>query len=412
MGAPTLRVRIAPGILPGVEPGFLDWVDVTSYCKSASVQIGRSQDLERVEAGLATVVLENSDARFTPRNTSGPYYPHLRTVMHIEVSYISDGTLTPFTLGLAELGDASATLYLVPPTSAGVFRGLVERISPEHYVGGGGHVTMEAVDRFRYLVLQKVSGSFSAQTVGARIEAVLTAIGNPFPTVIDTGGVTIAAATLTKENALDYILGIVEQDGGVFLDRGNALTFLSLESLRAASTYRVVQVELGDDPGEIRARGFSRTYDEQFIYNEITGSTSGGTPITPQENTDSQEKYLVRNYDFGTTEITTVAELTQRALVQLVTHMRERERVDDLFFELNDLNTDSETLTALDINHRVQITRRPSAGSPIAGEFLVEGIRHDVTLEPYSWRLQFMVASAPSASFILGEAILGDTAVL
>lgn len=47
--------------------------DVSAYVRDVSVRRGRQRAVDRFTAGTATVVLTNTDARFDPRNTSGPY---------------------------------------------------------------------------------------------------------------------------------------------------------------------------------------------------------------------------------------------------------------------------------------------------------------------------------------------------
>lgn len=47
--------------------------DVSAYVRDVSIRRGRQRPVDRFTAGTATVVLTNTDARFDPRNTSGPY---------------------------------------------------------------------------------------------------------------------------------------------------------------------------------------------------------------------------------------------------------------------------------------------------------------------------------------------------
>jgi hypothetical protein len=47
--------------------------DVSAYVRDVSVRRGRQRAVDRFTAGTASVVLTNTDARFDPSNTSGPY---------------------------------------------------------------------------------------------------------------------------------------------------------------------------------------------------------------------------------------------------------------------------------------------------------------------------------------------------
>lgn len=50
------------------------WTDVTSYLQAANTHAGRSNELARFDAGTASFTLKNSDRRFDPLYSSGPYY--------------------------------------------------------------------------------------------------------------------------------------------------------------------------------------------------------------------------------------------------------------------------------------------------------------------------------------------------
>lgn len=49
------------------------WVDVSDYVQALSYNVGRQRDLDVFQATTATVVLDNSDRRFDPLLTNGPY---------------------------------------------------------------------------------------------------------------------------------------------------------------------------------------------------------------------------------------------------------------------------------------------------------------------------------------------------
>lgn len=49
------------------------WTDITNWVMRVNSRRGRATDLDDAEAGMLTVVLKNSDGRFTPGNTQGAY---------------------------------------------------------------------------------------------------------------------------------------------------------------------------------------------------------------------------------------------------------------------------------------------------------------------------------------------------
>src|SRR6266508_6647988 len=51
--------------------------DITPYVREISTHRGAARELERVEAGTASITLDNRNGRFTPFNPASPYYPFI-----------------------------------------------------------------------------------------------------------------------------------------------------------------------------------------------------------------------------------------------------------------------------------------------------------------------------------------------
>jgi len=66
----TLAVEVA------FEAGLYDtdpaWTDVSAYVKSVATKRGRSNEVGVIEAGTATIALDNADGRFTPHRLASP----------------------------------------------------------------------------------------------------------------------------------------------------------------------------------------------------------------------------------------------------------------------------------------------------------------------------------------------------
>jgi hypothetical protein len=90
----------AAGPFPIVHPEFAFatapgsalpvWVSVREYLRgSVSITRGRQQELDRYQAGRATVVLDNRGRRFDPLYTAGPYYPNVKPMrrMRLRATY-------------------------------------------------------------------------------------------------------------------------------------------------------------------------------------------------------------------------------------------------------------------------------------------------------------------------------------
>jgi Concanavalin A-like lectin/glucanases superfamily len=54
------------------------WIYVTQWLRAFSTSRGRPSELQEMDAGTATLTLDNRDRRFDPANTQSPYAPNLR----------------------------------------------------------------------------------------------------------------------------------------------------------------------------------------------------------------------------------------------------------------------------------------------------------------------------------------------
>lgn len=71
-------------------PTTITWTDITQYVddigQGVSITRGASDERAETQPGTASLVLDNSDGRFTPGNTGSPYYPYVRRNAPIRVS--------------------------------------------------------------------------------------------------------------------------------------------------------------------------------------------------------------------------------------------------------------------------------------------------------------------------------------
>lgn len=87
MSIPDVRVEVAFGSQPG--DAVQSWTDVTSYVDlSAPVSItrGRGDEFSRVQPSTCSLVLDNSDGRFTAGLSSSPYYPNVKIGRQVRIT--------------------------------------------------------------------------------------------------------------------------------------------------------------------------------------------------------------------------------------------------------------------------------------------------------------------------------------
>jgi hypothetical protein len=91
--------------------------DITPYVRSFQTERGASSELDKVEAGTATIVLDNRDGQFTPFNLSSSFYPYILPMRRMRIR-AKWGTFAPEMLpGMQLRLDASAITGLSDGTA-------------------------------------------------------------------------------------------------------------------------------------------------------------------------------------------------------------------------------------------------------------------------------------------------------
>jgi hypothetical protein len=84
----TLLVEVGWGGLVQL-PSTITWTDISPYLdlvKGVVINRGAADERSETQPGTATLSLENQDGRFTPGNSSSPYYPFVRRNAPIRIS--------------------------------------------------------------------------------------------------------------------------------------------------------------------------------------------------------------------------------------------------------------------------------------------------------------------------------------
>lgn len=243
--------------------------DITPYVRSFNTTRGAQRELQRVEAGTATIVLDNRDGRFTPFDPSSAYYPDVVPMRRIRIKAIFSAVTYP------------------------VFYGFVEAW-PVSFPGDTDQVTqVRLVDGFKILSVALVSGSFPEQGSGARVDAILDAAEwHPDDRDIDVGITTVPAITLENVSALEHIQQIEYAEGGrFFMARDGKATFRdrTITNITDFSTRTWT-----DDGSGMSYRDLVLVFDDELIANDVRLTRTGGTEQVVT-SLSSQQRYGIRS---------------------------------------------------------------------------------------------------------------------
>lgn len=78
------------------------WTDITAFVRGFDTRRGRNHELGQMQAGEATLTLDNRDRRFDPSNTSSPYYPNVVPMRHMRIRANHQGVVYDLFAGFVE----------------------------------------------------------------------------------------------------------------------------------------------------------------------------------------------------------------------------------------------------------------------------------------------------------------------
>jgi hypothetical protein len=293
---PTFAVLAAFGY--GAAAPNPVWTNISSYVRTFTWQRGKQNELNQLQAGTATLVLNDPQSRFDPDNTSSPFYPNIKPGLPIRA------------------------VLLVGASQYRLFYGFAERLPrTERVTSVYTQRQIDLVDGFTQLAYAGLGGrSYPDQTADQRVTQVLEDAGWP-----DTRR-QIGAATTTLQaisfagddlTAAQTHLQAVDdsEDGLLYVDGGNTLVFAGRGQLNSPP-YTTSQATFGDTPqaagsfiigtshigSPIDAKLFAShypytnlvpSYDLDNVFNRWTVTRENGSPQTA-EDTSSQQAYFLR----------------------------------------------------------------------------------------------------------------------
>lgn len=357
--------------------GDFSLVDVTEYVREVSVSRGRSRILDRVQAGGASVTLDNRARLFDP--TAGTAVsPYANTILprrNVQISVDDEP----------------------------IFSGVVDDWNIEYDIGGDSTSTAQCVDGFALLGQVTVgTATQSVQSSGIRVGVVLN--GASWPTAkrdIDTGVVTLQAdAADQNTNALDYLQTISDTEFGAFyMSRTGLATFQDRTSGQDFSN----PVVLGGTG--IPISSVQIDYGSEQLFNSIeVVRDNGGTAIA--SDATSQSAYGIAELNRQGLLFNDDDELDELAGFLLNRYKDPTFRIQQVSVVMDGLTaTDRATIAALDVTDPLRVTLSPAVGSAITQDLTLDRVEHSIS--PGSHVVTLSMSQA-QAAFILDSLTFGE----
>lgn len=382
---PTPKIECAFGDLP--TSSSRTWVDITAYTRGFSTRRGRNTELDRIEAGEASVLLSNLDQRFDPNNSAGPYYGDLVPMTPIRITCAADGDT---------YGDEYFDTY--GDVRYPIFSGLVQAWPQEYPDNADAVAPLRCVDLFRSLNLNKITASYSSEATGTRVANVLTSAGWPTGADfrdIDTGQSTIQAATLTATPGLAHLQDVATSESGLFfVDRDGRATFIDRHSLLLAPLDLALTWSDTDGYSYLDI-GFLDA--DVLLWNDISVVANALTTQTATDST-SVGRYFTRDLGVSTL-LSATADMLSLAQYLLTRYKDPGTRVARLVVTGMSDQTAWPAILDREIGDKVRVERTPpGSGDSIVQDSVIEAIEFRAVASPRSWVVTWSLSPMDAAA--------------
>jgi hypothetical protein len=377
------------GVLDGTEYtlGGERYFDSTDRLVTAQVRRGKSQALDRIDAGVVSVTVDNSDRTFDPLYENGPYFGQLIPRRSVRVS--SNG---------------------LP-----VFVGFIDDFDIQYEPGVQSVVRIDASDALSVLTSAGLEEfTPDSELSGARINTVLDRPEIDWPAElrdIDAGNSTMLDTDVSEGTpALTYMQLVANSEfGTLFLSKDGKITFRERNAVpNIPDLVFSDEVVAGVYTG-IQFADVNIVYGSENLYNRIILENADIFPEEAYaEDATSQAVYGPRTLSQTGLLIQEPEQLQFLADFFLARYKEPQYRFETVTVVLDTITTvNQDKVLDLEIGDIVLVRFEPSDIPPAIEQYCrIIGINHDWT--PGSKNISFALERLDFAIFILDDAVLGQ----
>jgi hypothetical protein len=349
--------------------------DITDRVTSVNVSRGKNRQLERYNAGRATVSLNNQDRLFDPLNTDSVLFGNIIPRRQIRVR------------------------------SGGYdqFFGVVEDWNFDYDVSGVSTAQIAAADGFSLLAQQTLTGgTATAQTTGERVDAILSMPSVAWPLgnrVIDEGLNSLGADVWeSTDNVLTYLQQVeTSEQGQLFITRDGNIRFINGGVTPTSSDVTPLFSDAGNG---IPYVGAEVSYGTELLFNNVQVEYPAGTAIA--NNLESQEAYGITTTDISTL-LATGSDASNLAQFWVSKYGEPEYRFDALTVSLDGLQgLQKEEVLQFELGDIIQVEFTPNrVGSAIERYGQIIGIQHTVGVDRHT--ITYSLGSLQFAFLVLDD---------
>lgn len=352
--------------------GSTEFVDVTQYVQSISINRGRSTQLDVFNAGTLNLRANDQQANryFDPLNTTSPWYQGNLGIAPRRAIKIVAGTADIFTGFIYDLD----IIYDEPNLS-------FAEISAVDALAQLSQTTLNEFTPTTQLASQRVADILDRPEVGYGTATAPRQITTSTSTV---GTAIYEAGTNTLQALQELQIG---ENGRFFVTRSGAIRF---DERVQASFATAIATFGGTATGAIPITSLENVYGAETIVNRVSVQIAGSTAVSVAQGTASQALYGIRSLSFS--DLPLVDDAAGSALAQDLINLYQNPEVrfTGLSVNLNALSSAQQnTVAAIEIGDVINVSKEFAAGSPttITKTVVVEAVRHSITANSHNINL-------------------------
>ena len=360
--------------------------DITDRLVTAQIRRGKSQALDRIDAGVVSVTVDNSDRLFDPLYENGPYF----------------GQLIP------------RRAVRVTSNDLPVFVGFVDDFDIQYEPGVQSVVRIDASDALSVLTSAGLEEfTPDSELSGARINTILDLPEIDWPADlrdIDPGNSTMLDTDVSEgTSALTYMQLVANSEfGTLFLSKDGKISFRERNSVP-----NIPDLVFSDEVVEgaytgIQFADVNIVYGSENLYNRISLANADIFPEEAfAEDADSQAIYGPRTLSQSGLLVQEPEQLQFLADFLLARYKEPQYRFETVTVVLDTITAENQDkVLDLEIGDIVQVRFEPSDIPPAIEQYCrIIGINHD--WNPASKNISFALERLDFAIFILDDAVLG-----
>jgi hypothetical protein len=360
--------------------------DITPRLVTTQIRRGKTQALDRIDAGVVAITVDNSDRTFDPLFEAGPYFGQLIPRRSVRIT----------------------------ANGQPVFVGFIDDFDIQYEPGVQSVVRIDVSDAFSVLAnagLEEFTPE--SELSGARIEAVLDRPEVDWPEAlrdIDAGNSVMLDADVSEGTpTLEYLQLVANSEfGTLFLAKDGKVSFRARNAVPNTPDLVFSDEVVDGDYTGIQFADVNIVYGSENLYNRIDLENADVFPEEAfAEDADSQIVYGPRTYSASGLLVQEPDQLQFLADFLLARYKEPQYRFETVTVVMDTLSTENQDkVLDLEIGDIVLVRFEPSDIPPAIEQYCrIIGINHD--WNPASKNISFALERLDFAIFILDDPVLG-----